>query len=130
MQTAWLQPILINANKIIIDGFHRWTLSRVSESLRAIYGGMVPCAVLDIPDWEAMMITVRINRAKGSHVGFRMSALVRELVDKHHVDPQQIAQEMGATKEEVALLLQEDVFAVKDIANYKYSKAWIPVESK
>jgi ParB-like chromosome segregation protein Spo0J len=131
LQTGWLQPLLINRSLMVIDGFHRWSLSKVSEELKKRYGGMVPCAVLDIPDWEAMMITVRINRAKGTHVAFRMSELVSELVEKHGVDPQQVAIEMGATKDEIELLLQKDVFRVRDIQNYKFSKAWVPTpESK
>jgi ParB-like chromosome segregation protein Spo0J len=129
LRTGWLQPILVNKNRIIIDGFHRWSLSRISEAMRAKYGGMVPCAVLDIPDWEAMVITVRINRAKGTHVAFRMSAMVTDLVNNHHVDPQQIAQEMGCGMDEINLLLQEDVFRVRDIQNHKYSAAWVPKPS-
>lgn len=128
MQTGWIQPILVNTNRIIIDGFHRWSLSKISESLKERYNGQVPCAVLDIPDWKAMVLTVRINRAKGSHVAFKMSALVKELVEKHKVEPEQIAIEMGATDDEVNLLLQENVFKQRDIQNYKYSKAWKPVE--
>ena len=30
---GWIQPILINKNNIIIDGFHRWRLSQDSEEL-------------------------------------------------------------------------------------------------
>lgn len=128
LQTGWIQPILVNANWIIIDGFHRWSLSKISEPMRERYGGKVPCAILEIPDWKAMLLTVRINRAKGSHIAFKMSALVRELVDKHNVSPEQIVIEMGATNDEVNLLLQENVFKQRDIQNWKYSKAWKPVE--
>lgn len=96
--------------------------------MRERYGGKVPCAILEIPDWKAMLLTVRINRAKGSHIAFKMSALVRELVDKHNVSPEQIVIEMGATNDEVNLLLQENLFKQRDIQNWKYSKAWKPVE--
>jgi len=126
LKTKWLQPILINRNRMIIDGFHRWSLSRISEPVKALYGGFVPCAVLDIDDAEAMIITVRINRAKGSHVAFRMSEIVTALVNEHKVHPDEIAKEMGATKDEIELLLQQDVFKAKDIQNHKYSKAWVP----
>jgi ParB-like chromosome segregation protein Spo0J len=129
LQTGWIQPILVNANRIIIDGFHRWSLSKISELMLERYAGKVPCAVLEIPDWKAMLLTVRINRAKGSHIAFKMSALVRELVDKHNVSPEQIVIEMGATNDEVNLLLQENVFKQRDIQNWKYSKAWKPIEA-
>ena len=128
LQTGWIQPILVNTNGVIIDGFHRWSLSKLSEELQSRYKGKVPCAVLDIPDWKAMVLTVRINRAKGTHIAFKMSGLVRELVNTHKIPPEQVVIELGATDEEVNLLLQENVFKQKDIQNWKYSKAWKPVE--
>lgn len=129
LKTGWIQPILVNKNKIIIDGFHRWTLSRLSTQLRDIYHGKVPCAVLDVSDAEAMIITVRINRAKGTHLAFRMADYVKEIIQKHKVPIDQLARDIGATLDEVQLLMKSDVFAVRDVENWAYSEAWIPVES-
>lgn len=129
MKTGWIQPILVNKNNIIIDGFHRWTLSKLSTQLREKYHGKVPCAVLDVSDAEAMVITVRINRAKGSHLAFRMAEYVKEIVQKHRVPIDQLARDIGATFEEVQLLMNGDVFAAKEIENWTYSEAWIPAES-
>ena len=84
---------------------------------------------MDILDWQAMVMTVRINRAKGTHVAYRMSSLVKELVEVHKIDPNQIAQEMGATDDEITLLLQENDFKQKNTQNWKYSKAWKPIEA-
>lgn len=130
MQTGWIQPILVNKNGIIIDGFHRWTLSKHSDLVRERYNGKVPCAVLDVEDWMAMLLTVRINRAKGTHIAFKMGELVKELVTKYNVEPQQIATEMGATMDEIELLMKNDVFEKKKIDSWTYSKAWIPIEVK
>jgi ParB-like chromosome segregation protein Spo0J len=127
--TGWIQPILINKNNVIIDGFHRWTLSRLSPSLRSKYHGRVPCAVLDISDVEAMVITVRINRAKGTHLAFRMSEYVRELVEKHKIPMDKLAVDIGATFDEIQLLMKSDVFEAKDVQNWAYSEAWFPAES-
>ena len=129
LRTGWIQPILINSNKTIIDGFHRWTLSQVSDQLKQKYDGMVPCTVLDVTDTEAMVITVRINRAKGTHLAFRMSEYVRELVEKHKVPIEQLATDIGGTVDEVMLLMKSDVFEHKDIQNWAYSEAWGPAES-
>ena len=129
LQTGWIQPILVNKNNIIIDGFHRWTLSRLSVSLKEKYHNKVPCAVLDVSDVEAMMITVRINRAKGTHLAFRMSEYIRELVEKHKVPMDKLAQDIGATFDEIQLLMKSDVFEAKDIENWTYSEAWFPAES-
>lgn len=129
MKTGWIQPILVNTNRVIIDGFHRWTLSRLSTQLRERYHGKVPCAVLDVSDAEAMIITVRINRAKGTHLAFRMADYVKEIVHKHMVPIDQLARDIGATLDEVQLLMQNDVFAAKEVENWAYSEAWVPAES-
>ena len=129
LRTGWIQPILVNKNNVIIDGFHRWTLSRLSTQLRDKYHGKVPCAVLDVSDAEAMIITVRINRAKGTHLAFRMSDYIKELITTHKIPQDELAKEIGATFDEVDLLMRSDMFAKKDIQNWAYSEAWFPVES-
>lgn len=128
LKTGWVQPILANRSGTIIDGFHRWSLSRISERLRARYGGKVPVAYLDVTDDKAMILTIRMNRAKGTHIAVKMSAIVRELIDVHKLERDEIAGEIGATQDEVDLLYQEDVFKQRDIQNWQYSKAWVPVE--
>ncbi len=128
LATGWLQPILVNPDGLVIDGFHRWRLSQDSKAIRARWGGRVPVAVLDVDRPTAMLMTIRINRAKGTHVAVSMSAIVRELLQDHGLDPKHVAAEMGATLDEVNLLAQEGVFAVKGIAGWAYSQAWYPVE--
>lgn len=126
--TGWVQPVLVSKDLTIIDGFHRSRLAQDSERLRARYAGKVPCAVLEVSRSQAMMLTIRMNRAKGSHVALRMSEIVRELIDVHSCDPQEVAIEIGATKDEIDLLYQDGVFKMKNIAGYAYSKAWYPEE--
>lgn len=130
VKSGWIQPILISRDNVIIDGFHRWSLSKESKLIRDKFAGHVPCVVMDIPVWEAIMMTVRINRAKGTHVAIRMADIVQNLVDEHHLDEQQIAQGIGATLEEVRLLLQDNVFKARKLDDYRYSKAWIPKETR
>lgn len=87
---------------------------------------MVPCVMFDVPRDEAMILTVRMNRAKGSHVAVRMSDMVKELIDDHKWDAGDLAVELGATRKEIDLLYQDGVFKFRNIKNYKYSKAWYP----
>lgn len=130
LSTGWIQPILVNKNGVVIDGFHRWRLSQDSVEVKKRYGGKLPVAVLPIEDDEAMAITVRINRAKGSHAAVEMHKLVQALVDDFGWSRERIAKEIGAHKNEVDLLLQSGVFQAKDIKNWAYSKAWYPGEGK
>lgn len=129
LQTGWIQPVLATPALTLIDGFHRWKLSMNSPAVRAVYGGMLPVAILQIPEGEAMCLTVRINRAKGTHVGLRMSVLVQELVRVHGISEKRVAEEMGASMEEVQLLLAGGVFKHKDTPNHKYSKSWVPADN-
>lgn len=129
LKTGWVQPVLANRDMIIIDGFHRWMLTKESKKLREVYGGKCPVAILDVDRTEAMILTVRMNRAKGAHIATRMSGMVKELIDELGCDPDELATEIGATRKEIDLLYQDGVFTQKNISNYKYSKAWIPAES-
>ena len=126
LTTGWIQPILVNPNGIIIDGFHRWRLSQDSKRIKDRWHGRVPTAVLPVSDAEAMLITVRINRAKGTHVAVEMSRLVHLLLNEHGYTREQIAEGIGALREEVDLLAQEDVFTNLEIKSWAYSNAWYP----
>ncbi len=128
LRTGWVQPILITPLDTIIDGFHRYKLSLDSTALAERYGGRVPCVVMQVTEAEAKILTVRMNRAKGVHAAFRMSALVHGLVVEDGMLPEQVAQELGMHKNEVELLLKEGVFEVKGTKDYRYSKAWVPAE--
>ncbi|MCG3198581.1 MAG: putative protein YbdM [bacterium] len=130
IKTGWVQPILVNATNRIIDGFHRWRLAQENRELVRRYNRWVPVAVLTVPDWEAMMMTIRMNRAKGSHVAVRMAEIVQELIDTHGLDPQQIATGIGAPIQEVHLLYQNSIFKAKNLDKYRYSKAWYPVQGE
>jgi len=128
LTNGWVFPIIINKNKIIIDGYHRHWTSLNSKKIVKKYNKMIPCVVLDIDDDEAMMMTVRMNRAKGTHIALKMSSLVQRLHVEHGKSVADIAVGIGATKAEVELLLKGDVFKSRDLTKYEYSKAWVPME--
>ena len=128
LSIGWVQPVIISKDKTIIDGFHRTMLSMESKKIKEKYNGKVPCVVFDVPRDEAMILTVRMNRAKGSHIAVRMASMIKELVDEHKWEPQELAKELGATTKEIDLLYQDGVFKMLKKVNgeYKYSKAWYP----
>jgi len=127
---GWVQPILTRADNdnTIIDGFHRCTLAKTSAALQKRDGGMVPIAPLNITRAEAIIVTVRMNRAKGTHAALKMSELVRELVNDHKLPPKVVAEELGAHIDEINLLLSGGIFKARKLEGRDYSKAWVPRE--
>lgn len=127
---GWLQPITINTNLMIIDGFHRASLAKSSQAILDRDAGLVPCVILDKSDREAMMMTVRINRSKGTHTASKMVDLVQTLVDEYDVTPEEMIQKMGMTEGEVALLYDGSLLKRRKLDSHQYSRAWIPVETR
>ena len=129
LKTGWIQPILASLTNIIIDGFHRFWLACNDADMVRRYNQQVPVCLLDLNEPERMLLTVRINRAKGSHVALRMHDLISKVYNDFDYTKAEIAHQIGANIDEVELLLTENVFQKLDIKNHKYSKAWIPGRS-
>lgn len=126
---GWVQPIIATPTGMIVDGFHRWRLSQDSDKVQARWAGQVPVAVLDLPDDEAMALTVRMNRAKGTHVSVHMHVLVARLLTEHGWEPERVGKAIGATRQEVDVLSRDGVFAIKRTKDWAYSNAWYPEET-
>jgi hypothetical protein len=71
-----------------------------------------------------MLLTVRINRAKGTHIAAKMEGLIKDVVLRYGYTIKQVAKEIGADRHEVEMLLQENVFKQKDTENHAYTRAW------
>ena len=131
LQQGWLQPVLVSSqDNEIIDGYHRWWLCSNDKDVRAMTDGKVPVVFFDMDTAHRMCLTIRINRAKGNHIAYKMHEIVYKLHNEFGMSLDEIGKEIGANKKEVELLMAEGVFAVKDTQNHKYSKAWKPVLKK
>ena len=119
---------VINNNVIIVDGFVMRLVQE--EELYKMFSGRVPCVVMDIDDREAMLLTIRINRAKGVHEASAMAKIAKKLVNDFGMTPQNLKDELGMGTREVDLLLADTVFTIKNIVDWQYSKAWYPYEDK
>ena len=127
LKQGWIQPILATTQKVIIDGFHRATIAKTDKQVHDMTCGKVPVVLMELSEPERMLLTIRINRAKGSHVALKMSNVIHELVNDYGVPVPDICKEIGATKKEVELLLMDNVFKEKGITEEtEYSHAWVP----
>lgn len=130
LKMGWIQPIIVSPEGVIIDGFHRWQLTHKSKPMLETYGGKLPAVIMDIPRWQALCVTVRINRAKGMHGAQEMALIVKELVDDLAVPREDLMEELGMTAVEIDALYCDSVFKARNIKAHKYSKAWVPEETR
>jgi ParB-like chromosome segregation protein Spo0J len=132
---GWIQPILVwpkpeGQGYLIIDGFHRHMLVKTNKKVWALTEGKVPVVVMDMTEAERKLLTVRINRAKGSHAAFKMHEIVVSCIKDHDMSVAQVCQEIGADLDEVNALLAENVFEKKQVDKFNYSRAWVPPQVK
>jgi len=125
-EDGWTQPIVINSNNTIVDGFHRWTVSGHKE-IYSLTNGKVPVVVIQSENKsQQQMATIRHNRARGTHGVLEMSNIISDMV-KQGVSGDEIALRLGMEKEEVVRLLFRSGIPKSEVfKNKEFSKSWTP----
>lgn len=102
LEDGWTQPVVVNPDTMeVIDGFHRWTLSRTDPDIQRVSNGLVPVVFTKPSDRSSQqMATIRHNRARGSHGIVRMGEIVRELKEAG-VGDAEIRRRLGMEQEEI-----------------------------
>lgn len=127
IKNGWIQPILTTEENIIIDGFHRATLAKTDKEVKKITNGKVPVVRMKLSEPERMLLTIRINRAKGSHIAVKMGDIIKKLINNYGISKKEIMEQIGATKDEIELLMLDNVFKKYEFnEESEYSKAWVP----
>lgn len=126
LKQGWIQPILVTQDYEIIDGFHRFSLCKHDKDVNSLSHGLVPVVIMHLNEQERKCLTIRINRAKGSHIALKMSDIIHSLIEEHNMSIESICKEIGATKKEIDVLMMDNVFKALDIENKVFSKAWYP----
>ena len=131
LETGWTQPIVIDKDGVIVDGFHRYTIAADKE-VSEMTDGKVPVVVLeDIDDNHRRMATIRHNRARGTHAVLEMSSIVTYLIEQGHMTAKEIMHRLGMDEEEVLRLSAKGGMPAAMIKQQKdYAKAWKPGEKK
>jgi ParB-like chromosome segregation protein Spo0J len=127
IKNGWIQPILTTEENIIIDGFHRATLAKTDKEVKELTNGKVPVVRMKLSEPERMLLTIRINRAKGSHIAVKMGDIIKKLINNYGISKKEIMEQIGATKDEIELLMLDNVFKKYEFnEESEYSKAWVP----
>ena len=126
LEDGWTQPIVVNPDYTIVDGFHRWTVSGHKE-INEITKGKVPVVMVEPKDFsQQQMATIRHNRARGTHGVLEMSEIVTDMVQAG-VSGDEIATRLGMEKEEVVRLLYRSGIPKSEVFEGKeFSKSWNP----
>jgi ParB-like chromosome segregation protein Spo0J len=128
LSDGWTQPIVARRDGEIVDGFHRWTLGSRDADVRAMTDGFVPVVRLrdGLSLAEQQMATIRHNRARGEHAVLKMSAIVRNLIDAHHLTPAAVAATLGMEDEEVDRLYDRSGMTERGTNGDEFNTAWTP----
>lgn len=107
---------------IIVDGFHRYFISKNKEDIREQNFGLLPVVVLDKDKNERMAATIRHNRARGKHSVDGMSSMVFRMLDNGWKD-EDICNHLGMEADEILRLKHITGFS-KLFKDAEYSRAW------
>ena len=124
LEDGWTQPIVINPDYEIVDGFHRWTVSG-DKDVQAITGTLVP-VVMTKPSNDAhqKMSTIRHNRARGTHGVLNMSEIIQSMIDDG-LSKQEIMIRLQMEEEEVSRLAARVGIPKSDLIDDNgFSKSW------
>tara|TARA_R110000796_G_scaffold21344_1_gene62875 strand:+ start:10467 stop:10964 length:498 start_codon:yes stop_codon:yes gene_type:complete len=126
LEDGWTQPIVINPDFTIVDGFHRWTVSG-DKDIFELTEGKVPTVMVEPKNKShQQMSTIRHNRARGTHGVLEMSNIVTDMVSEG-VTGKEIIKRLGMEKEEVVRLLFRAGIPKSDVfKDSEFSKAWEP----
>ena len=109
----------------VVDGFHRTTVAKRSDSVRARLQGYMPIVAIQNKNTDRndrVAATIRHNRARGKHNVESMSDIVIELKKRNWSDTR-IAKELGMDADEVLRLCQVSGL-VEVFGDTEFSSAW------
>lgn len=127
LEDGWTQPVVVLASGEVVDGFHRWTLSKTHPEIIAMSGGLVPVVTLAEKDRASqMMSTIRHNRARGTHGVLRMADIVRS-IQASGLSDEEIMRRLGMDREEV-VRLGDARGSPESAGKDSFGKGWVPTE--
>lgn len=126
---GWLSPIVVRAqDQTIIDGTHRWVIAG-EKDFQKKYGKEIPVLFVDCDEIDAMLMHVRMNRARGQVFAKHFSRLLKKVVLSDKYSPEELAQILIMSPDEIDLMLSGGLLKQRKIPQHQYSRAWVPVEA-
>lgn len=108
---------------VIIDGFHRYSVTVQNKEVRERNNGKLPIVVLDKSINDRMASTVRHNRARGEHSVKGMAEMVYSMLENGWEEAQ-VCNELGMEAEELVKLKHMSGYS-KRYEDHEFSLAWM-----
>lgn len=125
-----ISPIVVQKKTMhIIDGYHRWLACVNDKSIQRSIGGVVPIAVFDVDNIDAMVMHIRLNRARGQLVAKYVSSIVRDIAASKKYSLNEIEELLNMNMLELDLMLDGSLLKMRKVKEHTYSKAWVPIEA-
>jgi ParB-like chromosome segregation protein Spo0J len=126
---GWIQPITVrSSDNMIIDGNYRWQLVCDNKKVRQSCGTTVPVVFVEVDDADAMLMHIRLNLGRGRTLGERMSKCIRQIVRSGKYTEGEVRSMLKLQREEMDLMMDGSLLKKRNISDYNYSPAWVPVE--
>lgn len=126
---GFTQPVVgwVDADETyeVVDGFHRTTVAKRSDAVRARLQGFMPIVAIQNKNTDRndrVAATIRHNRARGKHKVESMSDIVVELKRRFWSD-EKISKELGMEADEV-LRLQQITGLAGLFEDSEFTEAW------
>jgi ParB-like chromosome segregation protein Spo0J len=126
---GWTSPIIARVDGTIIDGFSRWLVTQSDARLKKQFGGEVPVVFVDCDEAEAMIMHVRLNRARGQVIAKQLSRLLKRVARSGKWTNDDIQAAVRMSDDEYDTLIDGSLIKTRSLKEYQYSKAWVPVEA-
>lgn len=127
---GFIQPIHISSRtNEIIDGSERYLLATNVAKIAEIVGKTIPVIKHDVDQLEAMAMHLRLNRGRGAVVAKPMSSIIKKLIMSRAYTQKDLERIFCMKQNEYALMIDGTILKSRNIKEYTYSRAWVPVEA-
>lgn len=125
-----VSPIVVQKKTMhIIDGFHRFIVCNNDKSIQRSMGGIVPVVFFDVDNIDAMVMHIRLNRARGHLVAKHMSSVIRDIALSKKYSLQEMEELFNMNMIELDLMLDGSLLKTRAVKEHTYSNAWVPIEA-
>lgn len=126
---GFIFPIVARTDGTIIDGFARWLAVQSDPRLVKKFRSEVPVVYVDCDEAEAMIMHIRLNRARGQVMAKPLSNLLKRIARSGKWTDDDLQAALRMVNDEFDTLIDGSLIKARSLKEHEYSKAWIPIEA-